>query len=81
MAVLAARRWYLSVMAQHRRPRGDRVVHRCASALVKCPRQEVPARLTVLTTRSAIPYVLDRSTPGSWEPENTRLAQLHGFAV
>jgi hypothetical protein len=42
---------------------------------------EVAARLTARTTRSTIPYVPDRSTPGSCEPENGRLAGVHGFAV
>ena len=28
-----------------------------------------------------MPYVLDRSTLGSWEPEITRLAELHGLSA
>jgi hypothetical protein len=41
----------------------------------------IARHLTVLTTRSTMPSALDRSTPGSWEPEIRRLAGVRGFAV
>ena len=82
MALLAARRWYLSVMAQHRRPRGELAgAQVCQRRLAKRQRQSVVARLTARTTRRTILSVPYRGTPGSWEPWNARLAQLHGFTV
>ena len=41
----------------------------------------VAARLTVATTPSTIPCVLDRRTSGSQGPENARLAHAQGLTV
>jgi hypothetical protein len=37
--------------------------------------------LTVWAAGCTMPSVLDRSAPGSWEPEITRLTGVHRFAV
>ena len=53
----------------------------CQRHLAKHRRQSVAARLTVLTARCTMSSVPDRSTPGSWGPETTRLARVQGLTV